>query len=318
MRGGAEILVNTCARIKKNENVVVVTDEEHFNLSQVLTERCVEAGGQTVIILSPERSIDNEEPAPAIAAAMEKADVVFLPVTHALAHTRAVREAIKKNARVISMTAFTERMMCSGGLFTDFQKRKPLCENLAARLTNTSIVKVTNPSGTNLLLSVAGRDGNSHSCILRKPGFTAVPNIEANISPLEGAAEGVLVADGSIPYYGIGILAEPVVFEIHKGFVSKIQGGKQAKVLCDLLAAQNDPYVYNIAQFAIGLNPDCVEFTGEMLHDEGVNGTIHIGIGTSANLGGKTCAKTHFDAIIKNPSVWFDRDLIINSGEMNC
>jgi leucyl aminopeptidase (aminopeptidase T) len=74
--------------------------------------------------------------------------------------------------------------------------------------------------------------------------------------------------------------------------------------------------VYNIAQFAIGLNPDCRDFTGEMLNDEGVNGTIHIGIGTSSSLGGTVQAKTHFDAIIRKPSVWFDGEAIIGEGEV--
>jgi leucyl aminopeptidase (aminopeptidase T) len=53
-----------------------------------------------------------------------------------------------------------------------------------------------------------------------------------------------------------------------------------------------------------------------MLNDEGVNGTIHFGIGTSANLGGGIRAKTHFDVIIRNPSVWFDGKPIIEAGEI--
>jgi leucyl aminopeptidase (aminopeptidase T) len=125
-----------------------------------------------------------------------------------------------------------------------------------------------------------------------------------------------LVADGSIPYYGIGVLKEPVRFDIREGVVISIEGGGQAAFLCDLLASQDDPFVYNVAQFAIGLNPECREFTGEMLNDEGVNGTIHIGIGTSANLGGNVRAKTHFDAIIRSPSVWLDKSPIIQKGEI--
>ncbi len=74
--------------------------------------------------------------------------------------------------------------------------------------------------------------------------------------------------------------------------------------------------MYNVAQFAIGLNPQSTEFTGEMLNDEGVNGTVHIGIGTSSNLGGTVQAKTHFDAIIRAPSVWMDDDPVIRDGEV--
>ena len=83
------------------------------------------------------------------------------------------------------------------------------------------------------------------------------------------------MCDGSIPYYGIGVIRESVTFRVEAGFVCSIEGGEQAGVLDDLLAAQDDEWVYNLAQFAFGLNPDCVEFTGGMLNDEGINGTVH-------------------------------------------
>lgn len=316
MEKGAKILVSTCAGVQRNENVVIVTDNQLLSIAQAVQNESANTSAVTSIIISPARTIDNQEPVQPIAAAMKEADVIFLVVDKALAHTKAVREAISVGARVISMTAFTERMMKSGGLFADFEKRKPLCDKLAELLTKASMVQISNPAGTNLHLSVRGRSGNSHSCIVRNPGFTAVPNIEANIAPIEGTTHGTLVVDGSIPYYDIGIIKEPVKFEIDRGFVQKISGGKQAQFLDQLLAAQNDKYVYNIAQFAIGLNPECKNFTGEMLNDEGVNGTIHIGIGTSASLGGEVQAKTHFDAIIRKPSVWLDNQCIIEKGKL--
>ena len=201
--------------------------------------------------------------------------------------------------------------MVEGGLFADFQARKPVCDGLAQRLSDARHVRVANPAGTDLEFSLEGRGGNSHCCLVDAPGFTAVPNIEANTSPVEGTAQGTLVVDGSIPYYGVGVIREPLRFIIRDGFVESIEGGEQAAFLRRLLTAQNDRYVYNIAQFAFGLNPQCTEFTGEMLNDEGVDGTIHIGIGTSASLGGTVQAKTHFDAIIREPTVWLDGECVI-------
>ncbi|HIF55629.1 MAG: hypothetical protein ABGY10_08400 [bacterium] len=53
-----------------------------------------------------------------------------------------------------------------------------------------------------------------------------------------------------------------------------------------------------------------------MLNDEGVNGTVHIGIGTSANLGGQVTAKTHFDAITQAPTVWIDGEPVLSDGKI--
>jgi leucyl aminopeptidase (aminopeptidase T) len=114
----------------------------------------------------------------------------------------------------------------------------------------------------------------------------------------------------------VGVVREPVRLAIEGGFVRRIEGGEQASFLRELLAAQADEWVYNIAQFAIGLNPECRDFTGEMLNDEGMNGTIHIGIGTSASLGGEVQAKTHFDAIIRRPTVRLDEEAILRDGDL--
>ncbi len=316
MENGARILVNDCAGVKAGEDVLIVTDSERLAIAQALCAEARARGAQATIAVCPPRRIDNEEPPRAVAEAMRASNVVFLPITHALAHTRATREAIGAGARVLSMTAFTPRQMKAGGLMADFRARKPLCDALARLLSEAREVRVTNPAGTDLAIGVEGRVGNSHCCVLDGPGFTAVPNIEANISPLDGTTEGVLRVDGSIPYYGVGVIAEPVAFRIAGGFVREISGGEQADFLSRLLAAQNDRWVYNVAQFAMGLNPECRDFTGEMLNDEGVNGTVHIGVGTSANLGGAVQAKTHFDAIIRAPSVWFDGKPILENGEM--
>ena len=316
MERGAKILIETCAGVRADEHVVIVTDAERELIARTIADAATSVGGVATVVVSPPRSIDNEEPATPVAAAMKTANVIFLPVTHALAHTVAVRTAIAAGARVVSMSAFTERMMREGGLFANFASRRPLCQTLARQLTDATQVRVTNPAGTELQFSVEGRSGNSHACIVEGPGFTAVPNIEANASPIEGTTEGVLVVDGSIPYYGVGIVEEPIRFDISEGFVRSIEGGTQATFLRDLLARQNDQCVYNIAQFAIGLNPECRDFTGEMLNDEGVNGTIHIGIGTSSSLGGVVQAKTHFDAIIRKPTVWFDGRTVIRDGEV--
>lgn len=316
MERGAIILVNDCAAVRPGEQVAIVADSERRNIAEALSHAVSASGGVACLVLPPPRSIDNEEPPPTVAAVLSGADVVFLPVTLAMAHTRAVREAVQKGARVVSMTAFTERMMQEGGLFTDFKARKPVCDALAARLSTGFRLRVTNPAGTNLTMSLEGVSGNSHACLLDGPGFTAVPNIEANCAPTQGSATGRLVVDGSIPYYGVGVIRDPVVFRVESGFVTAIEGGDQARFLSELLASQNDNWVYNVAQFAFGLNPDCTELTGEMLNDEGVDGTIHLGIGTSANLGGTVSAKTHFDAIIREPTVWIDEEAVVQGGNV--
>jgi leucyl aminopeptidase (aminopeptidase T) len=214
------------------------------------------------------------------------------------------------------MTAFTEGLMIHGGIEADFIKQKPVCEKVASILTQGKRARLSSPAGTHITMSIEGRTGNAHACVITPGKFSAVPNIEANISPVEGTSEGTIVADASIPYMGIGLLAKPIRFFVSKGAINKIEGGSQAIYLENILAEQHDPNVYNIAQLAIGLNPMIPNVTGIMLNDEGAFGTVHIGIGTSSNIGGVVKASAHFDLVMSKPTLEVDGNLILQDGEL--
>ena len=317
MAKGARILAEQCASIKPKETVLLVTDFLRTRIAETIAAAISELDAEPIIMVISPTDIDGAEPPLPVAEAMKSADCVIMPVSKSLAHTDAARIAISEGGtRVISMTAFTEEQMMSGGLFADFRKEKPVCDRVAKRLTAARQIRVTTRLGMDLTFSVEGRNGNSHCCIVDTAGFTAVPNIEANTSPVEGTTNGVIVSNGSIPYYDIGVLTEPITFKVKDGFVYEIDGGAQARFISDLMASQKDKFVYNIAQFAIGLNPLCTELTGVMLNDEGVLGTIHIGIGTSSNLGGSTKASTHYDVIIPAPTVYLDGEILIKDGSL--
>lgn len=174
-------------------------------------------------------------------------------------------------------------------------------------------IVLTSPSGTHLEYSAKGRRGNSLYCMVEKGQFSTLPTVEANVSPLEGTANGIIVADGSIPYIGIGVLEEPVTLRVEEGRIVEISGGRQARMLADDLVSKNDPNVYNIAEHGVGLNPKC-HFCGFMLEDEGVFGSCHIGIGTSITLGGTVKASCHYDVIMKNASVEVDGKMVLKDG----
>ena len=88
-----------------------------------------------------------------------------------------------------------------------------------------------------------------------------------------------------------------MVCRVKDGRITSIEGGRQAQMLKDDLASKADPNVYNIAEMGMGLNPKC-HFCGFMLEDEGVEGSVHIGIGTSITLGGTVKAACHYDLIM--------------------
>jgi leucyl aminopeptidase (aminopeptidase T) len=112
----------------------------------------------------------------------------------------------------------------------------------------------------------------------------------------------------------MGVVDAPVVIEVRGGSIVRITGGKQAAILRRIWDRQADPSVYNIAQLAVGLNPECTAFTGVFLNDHGAYGTVHIGIGTSASLGGTTQSPMHVDGMMYEPTLLLDGRPIVENG----
>ncbi|MCZ6705658.1 MAG: leucyl aminopeptidase, partial [Bacteroidetes bacterium] len=129
------------------------------------------------------------------------------------------------------------------------------------------------------------------------------------------SAQGRLIADASVPYLGIGVLDEPITCQIEDGYITKMEGGEQARILKADLNSQNDRNCFNVAELGVGLNPNA-RLNGTMLDDEGVLGTIHIGIGTSHTLGGDVVAPTHYDLLMWSPEIEVDGVVIQRDQEI--
>lgn len=310
---GAGKVINTCVKVKEGEQVLIITELSRLSIAQALASEVYRVGAEPVLCIMEPRKQDGEEPPREIAAAMKVSDVFLSVVEKSITHTQAVKTALAKGARGLVLTNFTEEMMMSGGIEGDFEALKPICIGMAQAMAGAETIVLSSPGGTYLEYSAKGRRGNHLYCMVKKGEFSTFPTVEANVSPVEGTANGVIVADASIPYIGIGVLEEPVTLLVENGRIIDISGGRQAKMLADDLKAKRDPKVYNIAEHGVGLNTHC-RFCGFMLEDEGVFGSCHIGIGTSITLGGKVKASCHYDVIMKNGTVAADGRILMENG----
>jgi 2,5-dihydroxypyridine 5,6-dioxygenase len=317
MMKGARTLVGPCTNVKAGETVLIVTDSGMTSVAHAIAAAARERGAETIITIIEQRAADSTEPPGPVAESMKAADVIFSPVTRSITHTRAVKEAVAAGARAIVLTAVTEDMMVHGGLEADFSQVKETCKAVGQRMSGARDVRITSREGTDLRFRVEGRRVNVMPCVVEPEQFSPAPTAEVNFSPIEGTANGVIVADASIPYLGIGLLKKPIRFLVKDGFIREIEGGEpeQVEKLKRAWEEQGDPNVYNVAEMGIGMNPSC-RFTGDMLEDEGVLGAIHIGTGTNLALGGNIKTKSHYDLIMAKPTLEIDGRLLLEHGEL--
>ena len=313
---GAQKLVTTNGRVQPGEHVVIVTDERLITFAELVGNAATAEGASVVTCIMPQRTQDGQEPPAPVAAAMAEADVIFSPVSVSITHTRAVRNALDRGARAILMTAYTDEVITSKGLLeTDFEAQAAVCRRLGTALTEGEMLRLKSPRGTDLTFSIANRRVNVLTNIPGPGELAPVPDIEVNVVPLEGTANGTLIADASVPYLGIGILEEPITCKVDDGFITSMRGGDQAAALREALEIHNDPNCFNVAELGIGLNPNAT-LSGRMLDDEGVLGTIHIGIGTSRTLGGDVVAPTHYDLLMWDPTIEIDGRVVQRGAEV--
>jgi 2,5-dihydroxypyridine 5,6-dioxygenase len=314
---GARKVVRTLARVTAGEKVLIAADTGTVVVAEALAAAALEITPEVVTTVMRPVAVDGDEPPAVVAAAMLAADVALLPVSYSISHSTATRNALKHGTRVLSLPATTPDQLVRGGAEADFEKASPTVRKMAEQLTAASAAHLTTPAGTDCRFDLRGRSGNAHDCILDRPGkFSAFPNIEANISPVDGTAEGIIVFDGSIPNLRIGPLKVPVRCTVRQGGIVKVEGGPEADMIRKVWAEMGDAAVYNIAQLAIGLNPAIYMLTGVWAQDHGAFGTVHIGIGTSANIGGTTKAACHFDGMMYRPTLTLDGRAVLEGGEL--
>ncbi|MCK5148588.1 leucyl aminopeptidase [bacterium] len=307
---GAKSLVEVNGRVKKGERVVIVSDNVRLHHAHYVEQAVKEKGADVELYSMSRRSHHGQEPPVHIAEAMRGADIIFSPVDVSITHTIAMRNALEAGARAILMTSWTDDIFaCPALMKTDFEAQAHICRKWGDTLKSGNHVRLTSPKGTELTFSIEGRKANVLTNIPGPGELAPVPDIEVNVVPIEGTANGTLIADASVPYLGIGVLDEPVVCTIKDGFITEMKGGSQADILLADLMSHGDPNCLNIAELGIGLNPNA-RLTGVMLDDEGVLGTIHIGIGTNYTLGGNVVAPTHYDLLMWDPTIIVDNVII--------
>lgn len=313
---GAKILVDTCANLKTGENVAIVTDMNNITIAKVLSSLVIERGAEPILFIMTPRQNPSEEPPRSISNALTYVDVVFAPTTSSLTRTDAKVKACKAGARFISMPDYSEEMLIQGAIFEDFLGQKEVADQVGNLFTAAREARIYSALGTNLKLRLGDRQGNVESGVCHDPGSSSSPpNIETNVSPIEGTAEGVIVVDGSITFPEIRKVSTPIELTIVEGKITKIVGQNQAEELSKILKSFDDPNVYALAELGFGMNRKA-KIIGRMLEDEGTYGAVHFGFGDNHTTGGKITSKIHFDVILRNVTVELDDQVVMKDKEL--
>jgi hypothetical protein len=296
------------ARIERGERVLIVVDEPLVEEGSQLLAAVKDAGAEPRLELwAGKRPLAS---APARVREGVRDSSVFLFLTQeprgdeATARFEVQEGIIEHGGRGIFL-GFVDPPLLQGELSEPATDLEATARRLLGDLEGSSAIHVRGESGTDLTLDVAGRPWLSDALPLESGGLANYPSGEVFSAPHRHGAEGVLVADLTVPYTGDGLVDAPVTLRFERGRVTSIEGGRSAQKLRELVAdAGRGADV--VAELGLGFNPT-VTPRGHVMLDEKAAGTAHVAIGrNTGSYGGDNEAAIHVDCVFSTPQVEAD------------
>ncbi len=308
---------------KEGDKIFVITDTKMDPvLWQGFSKAGKEMGREVAVGIMEPRATHATNPMSAIhrAALDPELDLIVYLTSTAMAHAKINEELIDNGKRHLLMEELTPAMLSADGpAGADYAAMNEQGLRIAKIFTEGETCHVTCPNGTDLTAGIKGRPGRSIAGIpvQLKPGGgggCAFPDGEAHVCPVEGTGNGTVVFD--LTAHSVGSIKEPMRLTVVDGFVTKIEGGREAAIWREILEKHGDANSFNCpAEISIGLNPK-VTPTGSMRTDKKMYATSHIGIGDTIALGGTCHAKLRLEGVIRKPEISVDGKTLTRDGKI--
>jgi aminopeptidase len=161
---------------------------------------------------------------------------------------------------------------------------------------------------TDLTFGVGGRTW------IPAKGLTNLPDGEVFTGPVETSVEGTIRF--SFPAMIHGRHADDVRLRFEGGEVVEATAARGEGFLREMLGM--DDGAGRVGEFAFGLNEAVTEYTGSLLLDEKIGGTVHLALGRSVpGTGGENASALHWDMVCdlrRGGEVHADGELVYRDG----
>jgi aminopeptidase len=179
---------------------------------------------------------------------------------------------------------------------------------LVEHMTHVKNIRIE-AEGTDLTLSVAGRRW------INSDGKRYMPTGEIFTGPVEDSAQGKLRCGFPVCRDGHELIG--ISLEVADGRVvsaDAVQGRDYLRAMLDL-----DDGASRFGELGLGLNAGIDRFTGSILYDEKIGGTIHLALGQSyPETGGLNQSALHWDLIVDTRSrgrITADGTVVMENGQ---
>jgi leucyl aminopeptidase (aminopeptidase T) len=311
VRKDAELVVDVCMSVEKDDVVTIITDDEHLDQARVVAEVCVDRGAWPVIAnnemqvrrgradtlfpMAPPRNLHQ-----AMVSSDEIIIITNLEWANRFAHVSAVKESCANNAKIASV----EPGMGEWGLTVEgLHRAQQRAWDAMAALEGVEKVRVTSAKGTDFTVTIKDRPALEVTSIKKRGQMMGPLPLWAEVAwaAVEDGTDGTVVVDGVMLGIGLpGQVTEPITWTVEKGKAVKIEGGDDARRLREVLEGVENATV--VGEFAFGVSEVAPFGTPS---EKGRVGTVHLALGDNHNAypGGQNVSVLHLDGVVLDASM---------------
>jgi len=320
---GAYNAIRVCLRLKPEERITIITDNESLEIASALAAEVKEVGAELSLMVIEDyapRPLKNM-PQPILDDLAKSQVSIFC----AIAHTGELRSRIDMTEVVDvhrirhgHMVNINRQIMLEG-MRADFLKVDELSQRLIEKARKARVIKIKSDGGTDMVSNfVPELKWLKTSGIISVEKWGNLPGGEIFTSPL--SCNGTFVVDGVVGDYlcqKYGDLKDtPLKIEIKDSRIVKMECSNKELLEEFTAYTMTDENSNRVGEFAIGTNLACKKVIGHILQDEKLP-TIHIAFGHpySAHTGADWQSTTHIDCVSIECSIWFDDEQVMDKGK---
>jgi leucyl aminopeptidase (aminopeptidase T) len=301
----AEIAINDCLNIRRNEQFLVLCDTYCMQIGRALYDSADGKCKETMLVMVQSRKYDGSTIPEIIVPVLDKFDCIAIATQKAFSPELIEKLVTEKPVRIATLPGVTDASFCRT-MVTDWRKLGIYTRKVAGRAGAPSLVRLISGDSAELTFECDGCAARADDGRLMSNGtFGNLPGGEVCMHPKNGTANGTVIINQSFALVD-GTMDKPLTITFRQGTIVKIEG-HDCLVELEKLFVKNRSGARSLIEFGIGTN-ELAEYGATILEDKKVRGSVHLAIGGGDDL------PVHLDACIKGASVWIDDRLFVETG----
>jgi aminopeptidase len=320
---GAYNAINVCLKVKPDERVTIITDNETRDIAAALEKELKKLGAEFHIFIIEDFTSRPTAVMPVqILEDLAKSQVSIFAAQAKqgeLSSRIQMTTVVNKNKIRHGHMVNINRRIMTEGMRADFLEVDELSSKLIAKARKAKIIKCKSKGGTDLTAEFStALKWIKTSGIISIEKWGNLPGGEIFTSPKN--VNGTFVVDGVVGDYlceKYGDLKfNPLTIEIVDSRIKSLEC-KNKELLEEFTAyTMTDSNSNRVGEFAIGTNLACKEVIGHILQDEKLP-SLHMAFGHpySEHTGADWTSTTHIDCVGIDFDIWFDDEKVMENGK---